>query len=298
MQVILRDLGAFYAARSTGIPAKLPPVRQYREYSEWQKASAASQADDSAPIYWTGKLRGACEFTMPNDRPHPENYSRPYSMHSYTIDAGTIAAAADLATATRSSLFMVNLSALYVLAHHITGTTDPAIRAFTTGRNEPQFQDTMGLFINLVPFRTDLAGCTSFRDIVTATKETCIDAYAHELPVNVIEQTIPEFIQSRENPRMSQFCLSNFQSQFGDQTIPIADGAHEIHENPEQEPEHANVPQGMVWNLDVAPSGELYGSVLYNLEEFDHSTVTRWTNDHRRIVTSAARNPDQNWRTL
>ena len=48
------------------------------------------------------------------------------------------------------------LSAFYVLAHKITGATDLAIRAFTAGRNELQFQNTMGLFLNCVPFRTDI----------------------------------------------------------------------------------------------------------------------------------------------
>ena len=42
-----------------------------------------------------------------------------------------------LATATRSTLFTVLLSAFYVLACKITGETDPAIRAFTADRNEP-----------------------------------------------------------------------------------------------------------------------------------------------------------------
>src|SRR5580704_1038546 len=38
VQVILRDLGAFYEARRTGGAAVLPPVRQYREYAAWQRA--------------------------------------------------------------------------------------------------------------------------------------------------------------------------------------------------------------------------------------------------------------------
>jgi hypothetical protein len=46
---------------------------------------------------------------------------------------------------------------------------------------------------------------TSFRDIVMATRETVIDAMAYELPVNVIEQTFPDFIESREDLRTSQF---------------------------------------------------------------------------------------------
>ncbi len=296
--VIVRDIGAFYAARATGTPVKLPAVRQYREYSEWQRASAASQADDGAPRYWLDKLRGAREFTIPNDRPHPQSYSRSYSMHAYSIDADVMAAAATLATSTRSSLFMVNLSAFYVLAHTITGGTDLTIRAFTAGRDEPQFQDTMGLFINLVPFRTDLAGCASFRDIVARTKETFIDAIAHELPVGVIEQAIPEFIKSRENLRTSQFILANFQSQFGDFNIPIAEGARVIHEHELQEDEHPDVPSGLVWNLDLVPSGELYGGVLYNLDEFDESTVTGWAAGFRRILTNAVRAPGKDWRML
>jgi condensation enzyme len=298
MQVILRDLGAFYAARSTGIPAKLPPVRQYREYSEWQKASASNPAEDGAPQYWFAKLCGGREFTMPTDRPHPEFYSKPYSMHTYRIDADVIAAASALATATRGSLFMVTLSALYVLAHQITGATDPAIRAFTAGRNELQFQNTMGLFINLVPFRTDLSDCASFRDIVARTKETCIDAYAHELSVNAIEQMIPEFITSREDPRMAQFCLANFQSQFGDLTIPIAEGAREIREVLLHEPERHDVPSGMVWSLDVIPSGALIGGVLFNLDEFDESTVEGWATGFCRILAGAVGEPDQDWRML
>ena len=298
VEVIARDLGAFYAARSSGIPAKLPPVRQYREYSEWQKASAANPAEDGAPKYWLEKLRGAREFTMPNDHGHPESYSRPYSLYTYRIEADVIAAASALATATRSSMFMVTLSACYVLAHQITGATDLAIRAFTAGRNEVQFQDTMGLFLNVVPFRTDLSDCASFRDIVARTRETFIDSIAHELPVNVIEQTIPDFIKSRENPRMSQFIIADFQSQFGDLDLPIAEGAREIHERELQEPEHADIPSGMVWNLNVMPTGALSGGVVFNLDEFDESTVAGWATDFRRILTGAVGEPDQDWKTL
>ena len=43
VQVILRDLGAFYAARVSGTPPKLPQMRQYREYAEWQRANAETR---------------------------------------------------------------------------------------------------------------------------------------------------------------------------------------------------------------------------------------------------------------
>jgi condensation enzyme len=299
LEVILRDLGAFYASRRTGVPAALPPVRQYREYAQWQRDNAASTAADGSPRYWQEKLDGAREFTISNDHGHPESYSRPYSMHVHDIDADVMAGASALATATRSTLFTVLLSAFYVLAHKISGGTDLAIRAFTAGRDEPQFQDTMGLFLNVVPFRTSLAGCTSFRDIVTRAMETFIEAITHELPVNVIEQTFPDFIKSREDLRTSQFIISSSVSLFDDElTYPIAEGARVITERLLQEPTYHDIPSGMVWNLTMEPSGKLNGGVLFNQDEFDESTVQGWAADLRQILASAVRDADQDWKAL
>jgi condensation enzyme len=299
VHVIFRDLGAFYTARRTGTAAVLPPMRQYREYAAWQRASAASTAEDGAPAYWQRKLDGAREFTIPNDHGHPASYSRPYSMHVHDIEPAIMTPAAALATATRSTVFTVMLSAFYILAHQLTGTTDLAIRAFTAGRDELQFQNTMGLFLNCVPFRTDIARCTTFRDIITATRETFIDAMAHELPVNVIEQTFPHFTTSREDLRTSQFIIANQQGQLGeDLTFPIADGARGVIDQTLQGSEVHDIPSGTVWNLSARPSGELNGDVLFNLDEFDESTVAGWAASLRQILAGAVREPDRDWRLL
>jgi condensation enzyme len=297
--VIMRDLGAFYTARFTGIPAELPPIRQYREYSQWQRATSTSSAEDGAPAYWRGKLHGAREFTMPNDRSHPDNYSRPYSLHAHSIEADVIARASALAIASRTTLFPVLLSAFYVLVHAITGTTDLTIRALTAGRDVEEFHNTIGLFLNCVPLRTDIAGCASFRDIVARAKETFIDAIAHEIPVNVIEQTFPDFITSRDDRRTSQFIISCQVSQLGEDLIfPIAEGARDVEVRWPEEDGHRDIPSGAVWVADLPVSSALSGAVMFNLDEFDESTVAGWATDLRRILASAVRDPDQDWKTL
>jgi condensation enzyme len=297
--VILRDLGAFYTARVTGTPAELPPVRQYREYAEWQRASAASSAEDGAPAYWQDTLRGAREFNIPNDHGHPDSYSQPYSQHAHVIEADVMAKASALAAASRTTVFPVLLSAYYVLAHQITGATDLTIRAFTAGRDVEEFHNTMGLFLNCVPFRTDIADCTSFRDIVAHAKETLIDAVANELPVNWIEQTFPDFIKARDDRRTSQFIISVQASGLGeDLSFPIAEGAHEIVVPWPEEEGHRDIPSGMVWYVDMPPASALDGTVMFNLDEFDESTVAGWAADLRQILTSAVLDPDQDWKTL
>lgn len=298
IQVIMRDVGACYAARRDGRPPDLPPVRQYHEYAEWQKASATSTAEDGAPRYWRDKLRGGREFTMPTDHEHPDSYHSPYSLHADTIGADVVAGVAALARQSRTTSFSVILSAFYVLAHHITGSTDLAIRAFTAGRGEERFHDTIGLFINVLPFRTDLAGCTSFRDILARARETFIDAVAHELPVSVIEQELPDFVLSRENLGTAQFIISETPTQLGDAEFPIADGAREERLHMLSESSHHDIPTGMVWGLTPTSGGSVSSGVLFNPDEFDESTAAGWAGDLRRILTNAVRDPDQDWKAL
>jgi condensation enzyme len=298
-QVVMRDLGAFYTARAKGTPAELPPVRQYREYTEWQRANATSTAEDGAPAYWRGKLRGAREFTIPNDHGHPDSYSRPYSLHSHDIEADMMTKVSALATASRTTVFSVLLCAFYVLGHQITGATDLTIRAFTSGREVEEFHNTMGLFLNCVPFRTDIADCASFRDIIARVKETVIDAIAHELPVNVIEQSFPDFIKSRDDLRTSQFIISSFASHISEDLVfPIAEGAREMVVRWLDEDGYRDIPSGMVWHLNLLPANTLVGGVLFNLDEFDESTVVGWAADLQRILVSAVRDPDQDWKAL
>jgi hypothetical protein len=296
--VILRDLGAFYAARISGTTPKLPEMRQYREYVQWQRASAASTDDDSALSYWTGKLGGAREFVIPNDHGRPERYSRPWSLHFFTIEPDTMTAAADLANNTRGTRFIIVLSAIYVLAHQLTGATDLTINAVTSGRNDLQFHNTMGLFLNVVPFRTDLADCTSFCDIVRKTRETCIDAMANELPAGLLEQTFPDHIRSREDTRMSQLLISEAPAPGGELTLPIAEGAKEVDAALEEE-ETIDIPGGgTVWYLSIRPDGALGGGVHFNLDEFEATTAQSWTTALKQILASAVRDPDQDWRQL
>jgi condensation enzyme len=297
--VILRDLGAFYEARVSGTAPKLAEMRQYREYVEWQRASAARTDDDGALSYWAGKLNGAREFVMPTDHGHPERYSQPYSMHVFSIDADTMAAAAALANAARSTLFMVMLSAIYVLLNQVTGATDLTVDAVTAGRNELEFHNTMGLFLNVLPFRTEMAGCTSFRDVVMNTRETFIDAMAHELPAGLLEQTFPDYITSREDTRMAQFLISDATPQDGAMTLPIAEGAKGLDERPLQDAETHDLPGGgTVWYLSMEPAGPLTGLMQFNLDEFEKSTAEGWSAGLKRILASAVRDPDQDWRQL
>jgi hypothetical protein len=294
--MILRDLAACYDARASHHPVDLPPAKQYRDYAEWQEASAADTSD--ARLYWRSKLRGARVFALPNDRPRPEVYSRPFSGYHYVVRADEMATARRFALDMRSTMFMVLMAAFSVLGYEITGRADPGIRALTFGRDEPAFQNTVGLFLNVVPFQTDIGRCASFREIVASTRDTCIDAYAHEVPITVIEQDLPDFNAPHDDPKNSQFLLGMYQAQPGGATLPIADGAYMFLKRTRPSSEASDVPSGLVWSMSVGGAGDLNGEVVYNLDEFDEQKVTGWVSDYNRILRKLVSEPDREWRQL
>jgi condensation enzyme len=294
--VILRDLAAFYDARANHHPADLPPVKQYREYAEWQKAGAAETGD--ARKYWRAKLDDARVFVLPNDRPRPAVYTRPFSGYRYFVGGSEIAGAPVLAVKARGSMFMVLMSAFSVFGYQLTGRADPAIRAFTFGRNEPAYQNTTGLFLNVVPFRTDISGCASFREIVASTRDTCVDAYANEVPIRVIEQDLPDFNAPHDDPKNSLFILGMYQGSGQAAALPIADGAHQILKRTLPSSETSDIPSGLVWSMSVTNQSDLIGTVVYNLDEFDEQRVTGWVADYNRLLSRLVSEPDREWRQI
>jgi hypothetical protein len=297
MQLITRDLAAFYAARTDGRPAALPAVRQYREFAAWQQARVSGPSTGAELDYWREKLDRARIFALPADRPVPDRHTRPYSAHEFLIGADEMATASALARTMRSSAFMALLAAFNVLAHQINGTTDPVIDTLITGRNEPQFQDTVGPFLNFLPLRTDISDCTSFRDVLIRTRRTCLEAYSHEIPINNLTREIPELMQPARDPKNSDTILGLVQAPTGSATVQIADGTYEITER-SLEPVNSDLPQGIAWTMEILPSGELSGRVQYNLDEFDERTVARWVSDYRRVLFAATTEPDREWKAL
>jgi condensation enzyme len=291
MQVLLRDLSALYAARLTGCPDILPPATQYREFVAWEQACITEPATGAAITYWREKLRGGQIFMLPTDRPIPRVHTRSYSTSYFTVDTDVVAAADELARSMRGSVFMVLMAAFSVLAHEITGTTGPVFRTFSSGRHAVETQDVVGSIMNVLPLRTDIRECTTFREIVASTRRTCVDAYSYEIPIVHIAKELPGLTQPRPDPMLCPFFLSMSQFQFGDRSYQVRKWVID-------EAESSELPRGCAWTMDILPSGELTGNMLYNTDEIDERTAVGWVSSYRRILAAAVRAPDCEWRTL
>jgi hypothetical protein len=295
LQLVLRDLASCYAARVAGGVPVLPPAPQYREFALWQQRQLAGPEAVKSLSYWRDVLAGGGIFALPTDRPVSAEHTQPYAERSFTIDAAVISELTRFAKQAHCSMFMTVLASFNAFAYRLTGTTDPMIGTTIHGRGQPEFVDTVGPLINMLPLRTRMADCLSFRELVLQTRMTCLDGFCHDLPIHVIEQAAPYIADPLADPGNSDLTFGFFESPFDPGLFRLGQATVEVRNRNRKTPQN---PGGAAWNMAIRPSGELYGCLEYSPDEFDASTIDGWVADYCRLVEAAAADPERDWRTL
>ncbi|HUZ25803.1 MAG TPA: condensation domain-containing protein [Streptosporangiaceae bacterium] len=292
LHVIISDLAIFYAARRGFGTPRLPPMRQYQDYAVWQKGVLASAASDASRGYWRQKLRGAEMLDIRADRRMSPEAIAVYSVHRFLIDQELTSATLNFARAMRSSPFMVLLSAFNALLHQMTGATDLVSATITSGRVDPSFNETVGPFFNLLPLRTDLSGCRNFIELVRRIRETCLEAYAHELPYGEIVAQAPELTRTyeRDDGAVCAFQLLQYPGMTEPETVGDLRYA-EVRERTKSSPRTSDIPNGVLWGLDILPSGEIGGTMRFNSQQFDEATMVRMVDDFRGVLRRSLADP-------
>ena len=75
-----------------------------------------------------------------------------------------------------ASVFMVLLAAYQTLLSRYTEQEDIIVGAPVAGRSTPAVEGLIGLFMRVLPLRTDLSGDPTFRELLGRVRQTTLDA--------------------------------------------------------------------------------------------------------------------------
>ncbi|MDN3354704.1 condensation domain-containing protein [Actinomadura sp. DC4] len=292
MRVIMRDLTALYARRK-GLGEPLEEPRQYREYTTWQRANLDTPAVGASRKYWREKLRDAQIWALPTDRPVTTGAPKYTSVHRHLVTTDVITSARRLAKATRSTPFMVVLGALELMINQMTGATDIVVPTFTPGRDADRFEDTVGPMFNFLPLRTDIGGCRTFLDVLERTRRTCVESYTHDIPFVQILEEAPELMNPAEDENLAPCVFQIFPFPFALGGELVGDLRYdELRRRLISQPVGCDVPDGVLWTLNLHPDGDLIGHLQFRRNRFDQSSMSAMEGHFSRLLRTAVAAPE------
>jgi hypothetical protein len=268
MQLLMEELAACYG----GAPDRTAAA-QYREYAAWQKATVTEEAVAAPVAYWRGRLEGARMLGIATDRQRPEGAVRVTSVCRFALDPDLTRGVVRTARRSRSTSFMVLAAAYAALLARVTGSDDVVVPTLSAGRGDVRFTGTVGPFFNFVPLRVDLAGCRSLADVLAETRRTCIEAQHHEIPFAHVLPQAPELMTTFADPSVAVGAFQTFQYEdSGEGRMGEVDYA-EIRERTVSHTPGSDIPDGVLWTLEVDPTGQIHGNVRYDAAQFDPTTI-------------------------
>jgi amino acid adenylation domain-containing protein len=197
------ELAATYAALQAGQPQALPePSKlQYGDYVRRQREQLAAGELDSQLDYWHKRLAALPLLELPADRARGAEQSFAGNLLSVELPADLLSAARGLAQQAGVSLSMVLSAGLAAVLARYTGQDDIAFGLTTLGRTDPELEQLIGYFTNMVVLRTDLADDPSFADLLDQVADNMADAYDNEdVPFELVVNRVQPVRHLGRNP--------------------------------------------------------------------------------------------------
>jgi amino acid adenylation domain-containing protein len=284
--VLFREWSQLYTAFRDGAPASLPDLPiQYADYAHWQSQwlqnGLAPQLD-----YWKKQLANApAVIDLPTDRPRPAVQSHRGAMHSFTISREQAAAVRALAADCQTTPFVVLLTVFQILLRRYSGQNDVVVGTPIAGRNQPEVEGLIGLFLNTLVLRatvdTDLTG----RQLIENGRQRILDAFSHQ--DTPIEKLVDELNLERSlsHSPLFQVLFNYLSASDTDWKLPDL--------TVESIPTSADSAKLDISLALIEHHGGLTGQLNYNTDIFNAETITLMAGRYQTLLAGLLADPDK-----
>ncbi len=285
---LLQEVRALYDRYAKGETAELPPpALQFADFAVWERAWVETPAAARQEAYWKRKLQGApTRLELPTDRPASASASHAGRVVGMWLTPAQTAAARSLAQSEQATLHVVLVSAFSALLGRISGAPELCVGTTVANRRRPESEPLIGMFVNTVALRVDLAGAPSFRALVRQVRDTALEAYEHQdLPFDRVVQALDVPRQANSLP-LIQVDFSSHDSPYPDLSrdglaVAVDDGLK-------------NGTTKFLLGATAVPraNGQVEIDFEYSTALFDEQTVASIVRAYGQLLSTALAQPD------
>jgi amino acid adenylation domain-containing protein len=294
--VFLSELATLYdTGKLSELRAKSVP---YAEFVNWQRKTMESPEGRDAWNYWRSRLENVLTTVyLPTDHPRPSALTFRGAAHHFEISSSVGLQLRQLARAENVTPFALLATAFHALLHRYTGAREIPIGTPLAGRSKPEFENTVGYFVNPIILCAPVDNGTTFRQHLGAMRENIIAAQGHgDFPfIELVRRLRPERDSSRTP--LFQVMLNLIKTTqvgvAGDMLHASSENLHLGSIPLEAFPLEQREAQ---FDLDLTlldMGGAMPASLSYNIDLFEPETVSRFAEHFLTILCGAIDNPDR-----
>ena len=149
MGILVRDFVNLYGGST------LPKLQvQYKDYAVWQNNFFNSDEMKKQEEYWLNKFKGNIPIlNMPTDYPRPSVKNFEGNIVKYEIDTPLTNKIKTLIIEKQTTIYIALLAVFNILLSKYTGQDDIIAGCPTAGRNHPDLENIIGMFVNTLAMR-------------------------------------------------------------------------------------------------------------------------------------------------
>lgn len=186
------ELRRFYCAFATGSDPDVRPLPvQYQCYVLWQREQLNSERGRKLSTYWTNKLSGLPVLRLPCDGLCGPGNSTRSGTSWFTIPQAEVSSLVALSRRSRTTLAATMLAIFTLFLFRLCSTDDVAVGVPLSDRRRPEFEEVIGLFMNVVVVRASITNGLTFLDLLDRVRRNLVDACIHQdLPYGYLQRII------------------------------------------------------------------------------------------------------------
>ncbi|MET0344163.1 MAG: amino acid adenylation domain-containing protein [Polyangiales bacterium] len=190
--IFQRELGEAYEAIRRGeVSLPEPTAARYVDYTVWERGRVDAGEYDAQIAFWKQKLASPPTLELPIDKPRALVRSSRGATERLPIDKGALTALEAVARSEHATPYMALVALIDVLALRFSGQQDIVIATPVNGRVRDELSGLIGMFVNTVLLRVDVAPELTFRALLRRVRETALEAFSHaEVPFDRVVHAV------------------------------------------------------------------------------------------------------------
>jgi len=187
--ILQSELQTLYTAEINSETALLPAhSASFADFVEWQRELLSSEAGKEQAAYWDKALQGKpVPGELPWNFPRPQTGERNAASHCCAMDESLGLGLRQLSKRLAATPFATSLALFQLVVNRTSGQSDFVVGTTTNGRTQPQFENGIGYFVNVLPIRGSFVAGMKFSDLVSQVKDRMFGALeASDLPFPLI----------------------------------------------------------------------------------------------------------------